>query len=602
MYDHRTENSEDTPEGVNKMESAMESEASQAESSQPGTVQKLRMWPLALIAAIQLGIIVFWLLPQMNNMIRFVAMMAGPLICGGTFALLLMFAARLGFKRGALVVLATVVLAAVVGATAAPRSGIAAWMLGVPLSMVLTVVGFWVSGSMSSTKSVRTAILLSAVGWAFLAMLRLDGFDGAYMPELSWRWSPSAEQRVMEKLANESPVAADTVAQWVPSTTGWTGFRGPNRDSRVTEKLSRQDWNTQPPEEVWRRPVGPGWSSMAVVSGRLFTQEQRGEKEAVTCYNAVDGKLIWSHEEESRFEEVVSGAGPRATPTVVNNRVYTVGAKAILLGLNASDGTVVWRRDLMKDYGSTLPIWGFSASPLVVDGKVVAFVGGSGDNGLMAFDADTGEEVWSMPTANGNYGSAQLVNFAGERHIAFTEPSFVKGLSIDSGEELWQAEVLDPRDFPMVQPQQIDDSHLVVTTGDGKDSVCVEVTKSDSWNAKQVWKTRYLKPSYNDFLYHDGALYGFDKQIFACINAETGERFWKKGRYGFGQAILLQSTSQIVVQAESGKLVLIDASTKQLNEVGTIDAMSAKTWNHPAIDSGMLFVRNAEEMVCYKLK
>lgn len=341
---------------------------------------------------------------------------------------------------------------------------------------------------------------------------------------------------------------------------------------------------------------------MAVVSGRLFTQEQRGENEAVTCFNAVDGKLIWAHEEQSRFEEVVSGAGPRATPTIVKDQVYTLGARAILLSLSAKDGSVNWRRDLMKDYGSTVPIWGFCASPLVVDGLVIAFVGGSGDNGLMAFDAETGEEVWSVPTPNSNYGSAQLVTFGGEPHVAFTEPSFVKGLAISSGEELWRAEVLDPRDFPMVQPQQIDDSHLIVTTGDGKDTVCVQVTKSGKWNAKQIWTSRYLKPSYNDFLYLDGAIYGFDKQIFACIDAATGERHWKKGRYGFGQAILLEPTAQIIIQAESGKLVLVDATTKQLNELGQVDAMSSKTWNHPAIDSGMLFVRNAEEMVCYELK
>ena len=127
------------------------------------------------------------------------------------------------------------------------------------------------------------------------------------------------------------------------------------------------------------------------------------------------------------------------------------------------------------------------------------------------------------------------------------------------------------------------------------------MTHGDSWAAKKDWQSRYLKPSFNDFVSYEGALYGFDKQIFASIDAATGERNWKAGRYGFGQAILLEQTGQIVVAAESGELVLLNANAKELTEAGRVSAMSAKTWNHPAVNGGRLFVRNAEEMVCYDL-
>lgn len=572
------------------------------ESPQSITPDKVRVWPLAMVAAIQIGVIVFWLMPSMNNLVRFVAMMAGPLACSVAFAAMTVFASRLGFKRGALIVLAIAVMAAIVGLTAAHRSGLLAWILGVPLAMVLTTVGLGLGGRASSNKPVQLAIALSAIGWLTIATARLDGFDGAYMPEMSFRWSPSAEDRLMQELANETPVAADSLGDWTATTAGWSGFRGPNRDSRVVEELPKLNWETQPPKEIWRRPVGPAWSSMAVIADRVFTQEQRGEQEAITCYDAKTGDLIWSHEEASRFEEVVSGAGPRATPTVSGDRVFAAGARGIVVALSAKDGSLLWRRDFMEEYGVSAPMWGFSASPLVVDGLVIAFAGASGDNGLIALDADSGENVWSVPTPNSNYGSAQLVTLGGEKQIVFVEPGFVRGLTIQTGEELWRSDVIEPRDFPMVQPQQISDSALIVTTGDGKRSVRIDITKDNSWKATKVWDSRYLKPSYNDFIFYKGALYGFDKQIFACINAEDGKRHWKNGRYGFGQAILLEAAGQIVVVAESGELILLDANTKGLKEVGRVDAMSSKTWNHPAVDSGVLFVRNAEEMVAYRLR
>jgi len=367
-------------------------------------------------------------------------------------------------------------------------------------------------------------------------------------------------------------------------------------------ELPLQNWDSQPPQEVWRRSVGPAWSSMAVVNGRLFTQEQRGTDEAVTCYDSVTGNPIWTHVEASRFEEVVSGAGPRATPEIADGIVYALGARAVLVALDGVDGSLIWKRDLLQEYDSQLPVWGFSASPLAIDDLVIVFVGGSGEHGLVAFAAGSGEQVWAVSSPKMNYGSAQLVELSGERQIVFVEPNAIRGINIVDGEELWRSNVVSERDFPMVQPQQIDDSSLIVPTGDGKEVVRIKVTRTGAeWSASSIWRSRYLKPSFNDYLYFDGALFGFDKQIFACIDAATGERRWKNGRYGFGQAILLESCGQIIVASEQGKLVLLDADSRSHSELGSVDAMSSKTWNHPAFDSGYLYVRNAEEMICYRL-
>lgn len=579
---------------VETQDTALDSGSSGAESP------PVRVWPMAIIASAQAALVVFWLTPSINNFVRFAVMMAGPLACTLLYAALMIFASRMQKKNAALAILLIAAMGVVTGVTAAHRSGIGAWILGIPLTLVLCTVGLWLARRRESSARLKTVLSLTTAGWLLMALTRIDGIDGQYMPEMSWRWQPTAEDRLLQELKNTQ--FAQNQDGWTQTEPGWSGFRGPERNSRVTTAIGRQDWKTNPPKEIWRRRVGPGWSSMAVTSGRLFTQEQRGADEAVTCYDARSGEPVWTHLEEARFEEVVSGAGPRATPTIVDGVVYSCGARAILTALDGNDGSIIWRKDLMKEYNGQLPIWGFSSSPLVTDGMVIAFAGGEGTGGLIAFDQASGDELWSVPSPNSNYGSAQLATLCGEQQIVFVEPKAVRGLELSSGKELWRSEVVEERSFPMVQPQQVSDNSLVVTTGDGKDVVRVKLSlTAGNWSSEVLWQSRYLKPSYNDFVHSGDSLFGFDKQIFACIDAETGKRRWKNGRYGFGQALLLDASDQIIVVAESGRIVLLEADAERHTESGSIDAMTGKTWNHPAFDNGMLYVRNAEEMVCFEL-
>ena len=338
---------------------------------------------------------------------------------------------------------ATAAMGIVVAVTAAPRSATGAWFLGIPLAMLMGLVGLIASGIADSARQRNFMIGFAAVAWVVLSMTRIDGVDGAYMPEMSWRWTQSPEEQALAGISAPADIAA-TPAEWTATEIGWPAFRGPLGDSRVTESISPQDWEAKPPAEVWRRPVGPGWSSMAVVSGRLFTQEQRGEEEAVTCYDAATGEPVWVYQEPNRFEELVSGAGPRATPTFADGRIYAYGAKAFLVVLDASDGSVIWRKDLMKDYSAAVPMWGFSSSPVVTEGLVIVCAGGRDNNGLVAFDAETGDEVWKISSPGENYVSAQLMTLAGTRQLVFTQPGAVVGMEIASGTELWRAEVINP--------------------------------------------------------------------------------------------------------------------------------------------------------------
>ena len=186
------------------------------------------------------------------------------------------------------------------------------------------------------------------------------------------------------------PAALPSPRAATPTRADWPGFRGLHRDGIVTGLRIKTDWTSSPPVELWRRPVGPGWSSFAVRDGLLYTQEQRGDFEVVACYSATNGEPVWTHRDAARFWESNGGAGPRATPTLRDGRVYTLGATGVLNALDAGSGAVVWTRNAASDTGAKVPGWGFSGSPLVVDDVVIVATAGR----LAAYDLATGDPRW----------------------------------------------------------------------------------------------------------------------------------------------------------------------------------------------------------------
>ena len=154
----------------------------------------------------------------------------------------------------------------------------------------------------------------------------------------------------------------------------------------------------------------------------------------------------------------------------------------------------------------------------------------------------------------------------------------------------------------IVQPQQISPTSVIVPFGDGGGLSRIDVERvDDSWLVTERWTTRNLKPSFNDFVYHDGHLYGFDQSIFTCIDVETGQRRWKRGRYGFGQVLLFDEQELLLITTEQGWIVLLEANPERHTELARIEALTDKTWNHPMVARDRLVVRNGEEAICYDL-
>jgi outer membrane protein assembly factor BamB len=475
------------------------------------------------------------------------------------------------------------------------------------LPIVLTACTVWMLVSQRIPAAWRRpgAAMVVLLAWGFCALVRLEGIDSSLRADFHWRWTPSAEELFLQEAATEEEETPADATKWEPAIgdNDWTGFRGPQRDGVLGGIRIPADWKTNPPKERWRHRVGPAWSSVVVLGGRLFTQEQRGEKETVVCYDADTGKRLWVHGDTTRFLESVSGAGPRATPTYAKGRLYTMGATGRLNCLDAAGGKVLWSRDVAGEAGTKPPSWGYSSSPLVVKEKVIVYAGGKEGKGVLAYHARSGEPVWSAPAGGTSYSSPQLTTLAGKPQVLMLHDEGLSAFDPADGAVLWTAGTPMSGAPKANQPHAFSSSALLVGGLEGLGIARVDVARENGqWKADQAWNSSRLKPEFPDQVVHNGHAYGFDVSIFCCIDTATGEQCWKEGRYGRGQVILLAEQSLLVVLSEKGQAVQLAANPERHQELGHFQALKGKTWNHPVIADGRLYARNAEEMACYDLE
>ena len=512
-------------------------------------------------------------------------------------------------------------------------------LLATPPLMVLFVASTALTRTQPTTTRRITMAATIVVACGMWTLVKTGGFDSNFHNDLMWRWAATKEDRLVADpsaaLPSASPPlarveapasaasgmstaattlgATDAEAPAVPPSVAvtsvkqnasaeWPGFRGPRRDGIVRGVSIETDWTKTPPVEIWRRPIGPGWSSFAVRGDLLYTQEQRGDDEIVAAYSITTGRPVWSHRDPARFWESNGGAGPRATPTLHDGRVYSSGATGILNAMDARTGALIWSHDVAADAGVKMPMWGFSSSPLIAGDLVITAVSGT----MAAYDIATGKLRWTGPhhdlTESGSYSSPQRLVIDGVEQIVMFSEAGATGVLARDGKVLWEYAL---RSSPILQPVLTGDGDLLVhemSMNGGMTIRRVSVTRqAGTWTTEERWTSDGLKTMFNDFVVHNDHAYGFDGSIFACVNLVDGRRTWKRGRYGNGQVLLLGDQGVLLVVTEEGELALVDAKPDRFTELARFKAIEGKTWNHPVVVGDTLIVRNGEEMAAFRL-
>ena len=429
-----------------------------------------------------------------------------------------------------------------------------------------------------------TVFLLIIV--SFVTLFQFNGFSGDLVPQfkLRWRGDPHSTFAQINNSSHES-------------LTDYPQFLGPNRNAIITGIKLDTDWKNNPPELIWRHPIGAGWSSYAVVGDSAITQEQEDEWEKVVCYDLHTGEEKWTHKDKARYYTALGQLGPRATPTIDGDRVYTVGGTGILNCLQFETGEHVWSTNIFEENKASAPPWGVSVSPLVLDKLVIVSAGGA-----VAYDKATGNIAWTGQRIQSAYSSPLLATFAGIEQVLLFDDGLVTSHEPTSGKLLWKQKWPSATVEIATQPTPLPEDKLFLSSAYGVGAKLFHITRSNlsaDFNVNLLWESIYFKAKFTTIIYYEGYIYGLDDGIFACVNPKDGTRQWKRGRYGHGQTLLISDV--LLVLTESGDIVLIEPNPDEHKELARYSAINGQTWNNPALVGNYLLVRNSREAACYRL-
>lgn len=573
------------------------------ESARPW--RPLRVWPavLLLLMGVLARFVPGWLEGGMSS--YWLVGLIGPLACAALLLIGWVTASRATWKErvcGFFALLAALVV--VVALSDPSMRGPGTMQITFPMGMAAFAVGAVMLSRRRPLVRTGVSLLLGTAAFAFSLLLRNEGATGEYWLDTRWRWSRSAEETMLARKA-EAPAKAER-PEPLSGVAGfdrpeWPGFRGADRAARAHGPRIATNWVAQAPRQLWRIPVGPAWSSFAAAGNFLFTQEQRGSMETVVCLEAGTGREVWQQQVEARFDDPLGGPGPRATPALSKDGLFVNGATGTFQCLDPATGAVRWKQDLRKVAGRETPMWGFSASPIVVGSLVLVYAGGPGDKGVLAFDVATGALRWSAATGTDSYSSPQVSRIAGEDLVLMLSNDGLVFLEPATGRVRLNHE-WKFSNYRALQPNVVGEDTVVLPTGMSTGTRAIRVTKTnDQFAAQVLWTSRVLKPDFTDLVSYRGYLYALDGGFLTCLDLKTGDRKWKGGHYGKGQVLLLEESELLLVLAESGRVYLLPANPAEHVELASVQAIEGKTWNHPVVVGDRLYVRNAQEAAAYVL-
>jgi len=411
----------------------------------------------------------------------------------------------------------------------------------------------------------------------------------------------------------------------------WPQWLGPQRDGVWRETGILEKFPANGPTVLWRAPLDGGYAGPAVAAGRVYvtdyvstgdktpdpgTRNELVGKERVHCLDAKTGQMIWRHEYDCPYK-ISYPAGPRCTPTVAGGKVYTLGAEGNLFALDAATGKVVWSRELKKDYQTTSPVWGFTGHPLVDGQKLICLVGGAGSV-VVAFDKDTGAELWkSLSAKEAGYCAPSIIEAGGKRQLLMWHPQAINGLDPETGKVYWTAPLEPLYSMSIQSPRKLGD--LLYAGGIGDQAVALKLA-SDKPAVSEVWrgeKTTGVYPTCSPPFLEDGVIYGACQQgHFRAVDLATGKRLWEtfapttgKRFASSGSVFFVKNGDRFFMLGESGDLIIARLSRDKYDELARVhvidptgDAFGRRVvWSHPAFANRAMYARNDKEIICVSL-
>ncbi len=419
----------------------------------------------------------------------------------------------------------------------------------------------------------------------------------------------------------------------------WPQWQGPRADGVWREQGILEQFPAGGPPVRWRTPIGAGYSSPTVANGRVFVTDrpesqsrgnaggplqrtQESGRERVLCMNEKDGRVLWQHEYDCPYN-ISYPSGPRASPTVAGNRVYTIGAEGDFHCLDAATGRVVWARSFKRDYGVITQTWGFAAPPLVDGDRVICLVGGEGHT-VVAFDRETGREVWrALNAREPGYAPPTIIEAGGRRQLIVWDSEALNGLDPGTGTLYWSEPFKTKMAHAIATPRHSGDFLFISSFFDG--SMLLRLDASEP-RATVEWKIKGRSEVRPEGLHslmstpflEDGHIYGICSfGQLRCLQLATGERVWeslepttaggKPARWT--TAFLVKHEDRFFIYNETGDLIIARLTPHGYNEISRAHLLDPTNraggrdvhWSHPAFANRCVYVRNDRELLCADL-
>ena len=382
----------------------------------------------------------------------------------------------------------------------------------------------------------------------------------------------------------------------------WPQWRGSNRDGKVTGFTAPKAW-PKALAQKWKTTVGSGDATPALVKDKLYVFARQGAEEVTLCLDAASGDELWK---DKYAAQAVTGAaarhpGPRSSPAVAEGKVVTLGVGGVLSCLDAASGKVVWRKD---EFPKVVPKFFAATSPIIVDGMVIAHLGGAGNGAIMAFDLSSGDVKWKCTEEGPAYASPALLTVEGTKQIVTLAEKSIVGVGVTDGKLLWQIPFA-PRGRAYSAATPIVDGQTVIFTGAGRGTRAVKIEKQgDRFVAQKLWSNEKVATQFNTPVLKDGLLFGLsDRGNLFCLNAKTGQAAWTDAtRRGRGFAAILDAGSVILALSENSELLAFSPSDKQYAELARIKVADTPTYAHPIVAGSRIFVKDQDAVTMWTIE